>query len=486
MVVMENADAAGQPVLVADLDNSTIATDLLYESFWSACARDWKTPFVSLWALREGRAALKAALVDRSAVDAATLPYNAEVLARLRAWRQAGGRTALVTATDQRLAEAVAAHLGLFDEVHGSDGARNLKGANKARFLTERFGPQGFDYIGDSPADLPIWSGARQAITMGAPAGLRAQVERLEGPALPPEHLAPAAGFDPRPLIKALRPHQWLKNLLVFLPMLMAHDFSGMAFVHSVFAFIAFSLVASSVYVLNDLLDLGADRAHPRKRLRPFASGALRIQAGTWLGPLLLLAGGGIAVLIGPAFLAAVAFYYVLTLAYSLDIKRRSIVDICTLAVLYTMRIIAGSAATGHEISVWLLSFSIFFFFSLAAVKRQAELVDSLKSGRDKASGRGYVVEDMPQISMFATSAGFVSVLVMALYVTSDAVATYYSAPAMLWGICLVLLYWISRIVMVTHRGHMHDDPVVFAARDRNSQICGVLIAGLAIAGAVL
>lgn len=287
-------------------------------------------------------------------------------------------------------------------------------------------------------------------------------------------------------MLKAVRPHQWLKNLLVFLPMLMAHDFSSAAFLSSLLAFVAFSLVASSVYVLNDLLDLGADRVHPRKRNRPFASGALRIQAGTWMVPLLLVLGMGLAAATGPGFLGSLAIYYVLTLAYSLDLKRRTIVDICTLAVLYTLRVVAGGAATGITLSVWLLAFAMFFFFALAVVKRQAELVDGLRSGKVRAQGRSYMVEDLPVISMLATASGFVSVLVMALYVTADHVTIYYSAPEMLWGICLVLLYWISRIVMMTHRGHMHDDPVIFAVKDRNSQICGVLIVALAFGGTML
>lgn len=476
---------AERPVLVSDLDGSLIASDMLYETFWSACARNWTTPFAAMRSLGAGKTVLKADLVGRSDVDVTTLPYNAEVITLLTDWRASGGRTALVTASDQQLAERVAAHLGLFDEVHGSGGKLNLKGPEKAAFLGERFSREGFDYIGDSRADLPVWANARRAITVGIPQALRSRVEQDAGPNRPAIHIDFRKG-GLRPMLKAVRPHQWLKNLLVFLPMLMAHDFSSAAFLSSLLAFVAFSLVASSVYVLNDLLDLGADRVHPRKRNRPFASGALRIQAGTWMVPLLLVLGMGLAAATGPGFLGILAIYYVLTLAYSLDLKRRTIVDICTLAVLYTLRVVAGGAATGIMLSVWLLAFAMFFFFALAAVKRQAELVDGLRSGKVRAQGRSYMVEDLPVISMLATASGFVSVLVMALYVTADHVTIYYSAPEMLWGICLVLLYWISRIVMMTHRGHMHDDPVIFAVKDRNSQICGMLIVALALGGTML
>ena len=470
-------------VLVSDLDGSLIASDMLYETFWSACAQSWLTPFAAVKALATGKAALKADLASRSNVDVTKLPYNSEVVAMLAAWREKGGRTALVTASDQRLAQAVADHLGVFDEVHGSDGSHNLKGPNKAAFLRERYGDTGFEYIGDSPADLPVWAEAERAVTVGASPALRGKVEKVAAKQAPLHLASPSGGAAP--LLKTLRPHQWLKNLLVFLPMLMAHDFSAATFVTSLVAFISFSLVASSVYVLNDLLDLDADRAHVRKRNRPFASGKLKLQTGTWLAPLLLLSGASLAAVVGPAFFGVLSIYYLLTLAYSLDLKRRTIIDISALAVLYTLRVVAGGAATGITLSVWLLAFSIFFFFSLAAVKRQAELVDGLRSGREKAQGRGYVVEDLLVISMLATASGFVSVLVMALYVTSDHVTAYYSSPSMLWGICLILLYWISRIVMMTHRGHMHDDPVIFAVKDLNSQICGALIVVLAVWGAL-
>jgi 4-hydroxybenzoate polyprenyltransferase len=288
-----------------------------------------------------------------------------------------------------------------------------------------------------------------------------------------------------KPCIQEARPHQWLKNVLVFLPMLAAHRFDAATVLLSFLAFICFSLVASSVYVLNDLLDLAADRAHPRKRNRPLASGSLSIARGTLMAAVLLLPGVFVAALIGGDFLLVMAVYYLLTTAYSLCLKRRIVIDICVLAGLYTVRIVAGGVATGIPLSVWLLGFAVFFFLSLAAVKRQAELVDNAARGQRTVSGRGYATDDLPIIAMIAISAGYVSVLVLALYVNSPAVIEQYTLPQALWGVCVVLLYWITRTVMTAHRGLMHDDPVVFGLKDRTSRICLLIILGFVLAGSM-
>ncbi|KFE36309.1 UbiA family prenyltransferase [Thioclava atlantica] len=467
-------------ILIVDLDGTLLRSNMLFESFWSAFGRDWRTPFFSAAALLGGRAALKRHLATAAEVDATTLPYDQSVVAFIEEWRQAGGRAALVTASDQGFAEAIAAHLGIFDEVHGSDGKLNLKGENKGRFLEERFGTKGFAYMGDAPADLPVWKRAARAVTVNANGGLR---RGAEGVCDEVEHLTTGKRAI-RPYLKALRPHQWLKNTLVFLPMLAGHQFDAATVLASVLAFICFSLVASSVYVLNDLLDLGADRAHPRKRRRPFASGDIPLGYGTWLAGTLILLGVLTAAMIGREFLFVMAGYYLLTTAYSLHLKRRIVLDICVLAGLYTIRIIAGGVATGIPLSVWLLAFSVFFFLSLAAVKRQAELIDSAERGKLQASGRGYHVDDLPIISMIAIGAGYVSVLVMAMYVNAPSTIELYARPEALWGVCIVLLYWISRTVMVAHRGQMHDDPVVFAAKDRTSQICLLIIIAFIVGGA--
>jgi 4-hydroxybenzoate polyprenyltransferase/phosphoserine phosphatase len=468
--------------LAVDLDGTLLRSDMLLESFWSACGRNWRSPFAAARALLRGKAELKRYLAGQADVDVATLPYDETVIDYIRRFREAGGHTALVTASDQSIATAIAAHIGLFDEVHGSDGRINLKGESKAAFLNERYGPGGYAYLGDSAADLEVWKHAGRAITLNATPKMRSKVEEIAAEA---EHLtsAPASGSD---YLRAIRPHQWMKNILVFLPMLAAHDFSAHALGASLLAFLAFSMIASSVYVLNDLLDLAADRAHPRKRERPFAAGDIPIAHGIWMGGGLLLGGLLISLALGKWFFLVVVGYYFLTTAYSLSLKRRMVIDICVLAGLYTMRILAGSAATGLVLSVWMLAFAIFFFFALAAVKRQAELVDNAKRRKLAVSGRGYTVNDLPVISMMAISAGYVSVLVMALYVNAPTTQGLYSLPQALWGICFVLLYWLSRTVMLAHRGEMHDDPVVFAVKDRISRLCFLLILGLAVAAMLL
>ena len=473
---------ATERVLAVDLDGTLVRSDMLYESFWAAMARDWRTPWVALRGLSRGKAALKAELASMALPDPATLPYDPEVLAEIRHWRETGGRVALVTAADSRIAQAIADHLDLFDEVHASDGATNLKGPAKAAWLRARYGAGGYVYAGDSPADMAVWKEAGGAITVGAPAALRAQVQGLHADT---RHLSPPAPILPAAL-RAVRPHQWLKNMLIFFPMVAAHDFNLMAVLMGALAFVAFSLVASSVYLLNDLLDIASDRAHPRKRLRPLAAGTLPLKTGMMLIPVLLLAGILVGLLLPPVFLLVLAGYYALTVAYSLWLKRRPIIDICALASLYTMRVIAGGAAAGISLSVWLLAFSAFLFFALAAVKRQAELVDMGQRGLDEAAGRGYRVSDLPLVTQMATASGFVAVLVLMLYLNEPEVLVLYSHPVLLWAACLSLLYWISRMVLVASRGKMDDDPTVFAARDRVSLTIVALIAALFIAAKVL
>ncbi|HEY6919779.1 MAG TPA: UbiA family prenyltransferase, partial [Tabrizicola sp.] len=304
-------------VLAVDLDGTLLRSDMLFESFWSALGRSWSSPFSALAALTQGRAALKRHLAEKAVIDAETLPYDAEVIAYVERWRANGGRSALVTATDQTIADSIAAHLGIFDEVHGSDGQRNLKAAAKADFLEQRFGRNGFAYMGDARADLAVWERAAKAVTVNAGPALRQSAERV---AANVEHLRTASG-SARAYLKALRPHQWLKNLLVFLPMLASHRLDAATLLATLLAFAAFSCIASSVYVLNDLLDLAADRAHPRKRNRPFASGRIPLAHGTWMGSGLILLGGGISALLGPGFLLVMLGYLVLTTAYSLTLK---------------------------------------------------------------------------------------------------------------------------------------------------------------------
>lgn len=471
-----------QNILVVDLDGTVLKSDMLYESFWSAFGCNWRVPFYSILALAKSRAALKDYLAHECCMDVASLPYDREVLDYIKSYRAEGGCTALVTASNHKLAVDIADHLQVFDEVHGSTEENNLKGINKSEFLAEKFGENQFDYMGDSHVDLHVWKMSQKIITVNAPRSLAHKAESF-GKTV--EHLS-TSQKSLSPYMKAMRPYQWLKNFLIFIPMFAAHNFDTLTFAKSIMAFIAFSSIASSVYLLNDLLDLSADRAHPRKRLRPLASGALPLVHGAIMALALLIFGAIISITLGAAFAAIMTLYYALTTLYSLKLKQEVIIDICILAGLYTMRVVAGAIATGISPSFWLLTFSIFFFFSLAAVKRQAELVDMSKRAQSSLQRRGYQVGDLPIISMAALGSGFTSILVFALYVSSPEVTHLYNQPSILWGICYILLYWLTRTVLVTHRGLMHDDPIIYAATDKVSLICFLAIFVITIAATLL
>ena len=469
-------------VLAVDLDGTLLRSDMLFECFWAAAASDWRTPFVAVRALGDGIPALKRRMTEAAQPDVTSLPYNEDVIAHIEAWRAEGGKVALVTASDQILAESIAAHLGLFDDVFGTEPGHNLKAERKADFLVDRYGEGGFVYMGDSHADLAVWAHARAAVTVGATGAFRTKVAAVAQEAT---HLSPPEPLI-LPVLKAMRPHQWLKNMLIFVPMLANQTFTGAALLQCVLAFVAFGLVASSGYVLNDLLDLGPDRTHARKRFRPLASGRLQVPAGTALFPILMILGLAVAAMLGSAFFGVIAFYFVMTMSYSLWLKRKVIVDICILAGLYTLRILAGAVATGITPSIWLLAFSMFLFFSLAAVKRMAELVHLKMEGGKKAVGRGYRLDDLPIVSQMATSSGMISVLVMALYINAPEIQRHYGAPMLLWGVCVLLLFWITRVIFVTHRGKMTDDPLVFAVSDRVSLAAFILMTALGAGAALL
>lgn len=458
--------------LCVDLDGTLIHSDLLLESFLLLVKRNplhlFRVPF---WLL-QGKAVMKAEIARRVTLRAATLPYHQELLAWLTKSKAAGNSLWLGTASNEKLARAVADHLGIFDGVLASDERHNLSGGHKAARLVERFGEKGFDYCGNEGKDLAVWRHSRGAIVVNGGAALAAragEVARLV-------KVFPSRGNRLRPLLRALRPHQWAKNLLVFVPLLTAHRLGDTgALMAAGWAFVAFGLCASSVYLLNDMLDLEADRLHPRKSKRPFAAGQVSLLYGFTLTPLLLAAAFGIALSLPVAFLACLAGYYALTLVYSFYLKRAPLLDTIALAALYTSRIVAGAAAVSVTLSFWLLLFSVFLFLSLALVKRYAELEAMRRQKRLKAAGRGYHIEDLPVLQSFGAAAGYLSVLVLALYINSPDVAVLYNNPRVIWFLCALMLYWISRIWMKTHRGEMHDDPVIFALRDRISLGIGLL-----------
>ncbi|MEO1457671.1 MAG: UbiA family prenyltransferase [Pseudomonadota bacterium] len=460
------ADVADVP-LVVDLDGTLARTDTLHEAILSLVANNPVNLFrLSGW-LKEGKAAFKSKIASEALVGADTLPLNEAVVALVREARAEGRRTALVSASDERQVAMVAEATGLFDEFHGSDGTRNLGGEAKAAMLVERFGEGGFDYVGDAKVDLAVWTRARRAITVGVSDTLRAEVDSIDTEA---QHLVadrPTGTGAAKRYLKAMRPHQWLKNLLVFAPAAAAHDMAAM--VPSFFAFLAFSLAASSVYLINDMLDLPADRNHPRKCRRPFAAGDIPVTGGVIAAGALVGTSLIIAALTSLGFLAVLIGYLILTTAYSMDLKRRAIVDIWTLGALYTTRIVAGGVAAGVELSTWFLAFSMFLFLSLAAVKRQSEIKDLAKRGGNWIAGRGYRVDDLPVVLAIALASGYCSVLVLALYISSEKVAQFYGVPELLWCVCALLLYWVGRMTLISHRGDMDDDPIVFALKDKVS-----------------
>ncbi len=469
-----NAQALSAPPLCVDLDGTLIRSDTLLESLLLLLKRNPLYILLAvLWLLRGGKAWLKAQIAGRVTFNPAALPYNQELLAWLRVERAQGRSLWLCTAANEKLAETVAQHVGVFDGVLASDARNNVAAQCKADRLVERFGRGGFDYCGNEWGDRAIWRCARGAIVVNGSAALERAVD-----ADPSSRLVrtfPSTGKRLYAIVHALRPHQWTKNILVFVPLLAAHRLGDLeALGDALLGFVAFCLCASSVYLLNDMLDLEADRAHARKSQRPFAAGDLPLATGLVLVPTLLAGAMVMAAFLPEKFQWWLAAYFVLTAAYSLLLKRLLLIDAVALAGLYTLRIVAGAGAVTVALSFWLLLFSVFLFLSLAFVKRYAELDALRQQQRLHAVGRGYHVEDLSVLQSFGTAAGYLSVLVLALYINSPDILPLYHRPKAIWMLCGLLLYWVSRIWMAAHRGNMHDDPVVYALKDRVSLLLGV------------
>jgi 4-hydroxybenzoate polyprenyltransferase len=398
-------------------------------------------------------------------VDPGTLPFRRELLEWLRAQRDSGRRLVLIVDGDRAAAEKIASHLNLFDEIASTEDYQGTAPERRRDALVARFGEHGFDYVGSEAADSIVWDAARRAIVVGdrdISRGIDRQIEV--------ELTLPGSKASLRTWIRALRLHQWTKNVLILVPALLAHViFRRQVLLPGLLAFVAFGLCASSVYIINDLFDLAADRLHPRKRHRPFAAGLISARSGLRVALLLLIAAACIAVNVGPRFVAVLAGYYALTWAYSLRLKRLPLLDVMMLASLYTLRIIAGAAATGVPLSFWLLAFSVFMFLSLGFVKRYAELNDVLQAGKLAGHARGYRATDLPLIMSLGTASGYCAIVVMALYINSSDSQSLYQHHKPLWLICPVMLFWISRVWIIASRGEMHDDPVIFALRDHAS-----------------
>ncbi len=467
--------------LVIDLDGTLIRTDMLHESVF-VLLKDSPLSVIKLpWILLiQGKAVLKQWIASQVQFEVSVLPYNQDFLAWLRQQHSSGRRLVLCTATDLSIADAIAKHLALFGEVMASNGTVNLEGRHKAEALVNKFGEKGFDYAGNSIPDLEVWKHARKVIVVNASSRLVGDVIAMGDV----EAVFPRLDFEFFVWAKALRLHQWLKNCLLFVPLLAAHQLAdGDAWISLLWAFFAFSLCASSVYIVNDLLDLESDRQHPRKVKRPFASGALPIYKGAVLAPMLVFLSCGVGIYVGSDFLQWLFIYFVLTCIYSVKLKQLVLVDCMTLAILYTLRIVAGAAAVNSLISFWLLAFSVFLFLSLAFIKRFAELQVQLLQGKHKAHGRGYFTGDAPLIQMLGVASGFMSVLVLALYLNSPEVQLLYAQPKWVWGNIPVMVFWVSWLWLRAHRGEMHDDPLIFAVKDKISFVSGILFVGFLLLG---
>ncbi len=465
--------------LVVDLDGTLIKTDLLIESFLNLLKKNPLYAFVVFIWLMRGKAVLKHEIASRVEIDVTVLPYNKSLLKYLREQKEKGRHLALATASHQKFAFQIAEYLGLFDKVFATHGGVNVASSQKARLLNEAYGRGGYVYAGNAEPDLKVWPDAAAAIVAGSSQKLLRQAEEIGEV----ERHFPLPKPGIKHYLKACRIHQWMKNSLVFVPMLAAHEIVAPSMIlNTLLAFFAFSLCASSVYLLNDLLDLAADRHHKTKCNRPFAAGTIPAIHGVIMIPILLFVVLILCAMLPAWFTLALLVYYIATTAYSFQLKQMIMLDVVVLAGLYTMRLIAGATATGIALSSWLMAFSMFIFLSLALLKRYTELVGLKAKGTNaKVKGRGYDVEDISLLSSLGGASGYISVLVMALYVNSEAVRPMYSHPELLWGVCPVLLYWISRVWIIAHRGNMHDDPIVFAIKDSTSRVTAILIGAIMV-----
>lgn len=460
-------------IVCADVDGSLLATDLLYESLLYAIKQDvWVVFSLPFW-LVKGRAYLKQKLSERSSgLDVTLLPLNPSVVDYLQRSAESGKRVVLASASDAALVRRLAARLDFVSDTIGSNGAQNLKGREKAKAINAAFGDASWEYIGDSRADFEVWREAAHVVCVSAGPRFSRQVSQR----FPDVTVLSKEKCTLKVFLRALRVHQWLKNLLVLAPIVLAHRwFDIHGWILALGAGLSFSLCASGVYLLNDLLDLESDRNHPRKRKRPCAAGTFPLSTALSLVPVLTVMAFALALVVRMEFAVVLGLYLILTTAYSYRLKSLALVDIIMLAMLYTIRIVGGGVAAGVVVSQWLLGLSMFLFFSLACIKRFSELLVLQQRKEMRTWGRGYSVGDIEQVSSFGTASGYIAVLVLALYVSSKEVMELYATPSIIWMACPLLLYWISRIWLLARRGLVHDDPLVFALQDKVTYAVAVI-----------
>lgn len=461
--------------LFVDLDGTLVATDTLLESI-VLLLKLYPLKIFSLiiWLFR-GKAFFKDMVSIYKIPQADILPYREKVLDFIKEEKEKGRKVYLLTAANQRIADEVASHLGCFAGAFGSNDKINLSGEQKLKRVYQIVGHAKFDYIGNSKADTPIWEKSNKIIVVNPTTSIKNKLKKFNN--------IQAINTNQnikkiKTLIKGLRVHQWTKNLLLFLPIIMAHQFTDVNLLGSVlWAFISFSFCASAVYILNDLLDIETDRKHPSKKTRPLASGMMSVQTSVLLIFLFLLTSVFISIkVLSTAFLLILIIYMILTTAYSIILKQIMLIDVMVLGGLYTLRITAGSIASRVDVSSWLLVFSMFFFLSLAFMKRYADLILMKQNNYDEIAGRGYHIDDLDIVQKSGITSGFVAMLVLALYINSEHVIELYKSPILIWFMIPVLFYWLMRMWMVANRGKMTDDPIIYAMRDKTTYVAMIII----------
>lgn len=469
-----NSDALNLIPIVVDLDSTLLATDTLWEQLVFGLFHEPLALLEALPQLLRGRAALKVSLAARIPLPIETLPLRADLVDWLRGEAARGRDIHLCSAANQNVVDAIARRLNIFASAMGS-GAANLKGQAKAAMLARLF-PDGFCYVGDAGADLPVWAAAETVGLAGASPAVARAAHALGKPV---EAEFAAAKLTPADCLKALRAHHWSKNALIFVPLLLGHAWHDLAAVSdAILGFLCLLLATSATYLVNDLADLDADRRHWSKRNRALASGRLSIPVGLLCAGVALGAAVIAGFLLSLDFALALCAYLALTLAYSFGLKRVPLLDTLIIGILFTSRLVMGITLTTHDYSEWLLVFSLFFFFSMAVAKRHAEIVASGATMTHSLESRGYQVEDAPLTLVFGAAASIASLLIMALFIVEQVrQRNLYHHPAVLWGIPVVLSIWVGRVWLLAHRGRMTEDPVTYALRDPTSLFLGAAVA---------
>lgn len=468
--------------LFVDLDGTLIKSDLLFECLVPIIKNYFYALFLAPFWLLKGKAYLKDKFSDLVSINPEILPYNNNVLEYIRKEKENGSKIILATASNIKLAKSISDYLGIFDDVIASSKEENLKGKNKLNkiklYIENNNTNKEFSYIGDSEADVKIFNETNIPIVVGN----KNVFNKIKSKNDKTTFVDGENDFSLKKFFKMIRTYQWVKNFLIFLPLILAHKFLDVnLLLKALVAFFSFSFLASSVYIINDIMDVESDRIHPSKKNRPIASGAVKISSALKVAFILMPLSFIISIFLGKEFLFVLLTYFITTSCYSFYLKKIMLVDILILSLLYTVRIFAGGVALNIYLSPWLFMFSLFFFFSLACAKRYSELYAVRNNLQDEIKGRGYQAQDLEQIQIFGSSSGYIAILIFALYIQSDISMKLYKTPSFFWALCPIMLYWISRVWLLSHRGQMTQDPIIFALKDKVSYV--VLILSIIIFG---